>query len=440
MSFLKKSAFTLTTRIIMVILGILSSILIARILGPELNGKAALILNAVNLVFMLGNLGLGSAFTFYIANKKYPIGEIISFSFISSAVLGSLMMLVFLGSMKFKETVWAGIPNEMLLFSCWLIPLHILSNNLLRIVMGFNRIYLLNLCQLTKSATYLLFLIVGVWYLQKGVWGVLIAMLFATVFSIVGMLLSIRKEIRLYFSVNTDLFRNCFSYGIKAYLLMLINFLNYRLDLFLLKYFKGNTEVGYYSLAVGIAEMIWMIPDSTIATLFPTIAESKETDRSSVTLATCRWTLITLFFAVIGIVMVSRYAISLLYGDAYLPSYSPLLYLLPGVIVFPVFKLLGVDMAARGHPGYPALASAIGLIINIFLNILIIPIYGGVGAAISTSVSYMFMAYLMTWIFRNDTGYKNSDIFIIKKDEVVMLKKLMLSLYKKILASLYPLR
>jgi O-antigen/teichoic acid export membrane protein len=153
----------------------------------------------------------------------------------------------------------------------FLVPVSILYNNLTRILMGYNKIYELNAFIPYINIGCLLFF---VWYLRIMVPGVLIALYVSTFGGVFSAGIILRKEIKRFFFINLDLLRDCFNYGIKTYPLLLINFLNYRADLFLLKYFRSTLEVGYYSLAVGIAELIWLIPDSTISTLFPTIVAS----------------------------------------------------------------------------------------------------------------------------------------------------------------------
>jgi O-antigen/teichoic acid export membrane protein len=95
MSYIKKSLSTFATQIIKIILGMASSILIARILGPERNGKVVILMTALNLLFMLGNFGLGSSFTYHIAKGKYKRDEIISLSFVTAMLLGSIGWIIF---------------------------------------------------------------------------------------------------------------------------------------------------------------------------------------------------------------------------------------------------------------------------------------------------------------------------------------------------------
>lgn len=419
MSFIKKSVSTLVTNILLVVFGMLSSIVIARTLGPELNGKVILLTSAVNLLFMLGNLGLGSSFTFFTARKKYQPVELLTFSIFSSILLGLSMVVLFFFSFRFHASLWEEIPSLAIVLGIFLTPLYILNNNLTRIVMGFNRIHEMNICNFISGLLHLISVVILIWGLSLGVQGVIFSIYISSFLGrLLPLLYVLRKEFRLIFRIDNSMVASCFRYGIKVYPLLLINFLNYRADLFLLKYFRTDIEVGYYSLAVGIAELIWLIPNSTMTTLFPTIAASKKKDKSLVTVQACRWSLMLLLFVCLGALIFGKLAITILYGKAYLPSYQPMLWLLPGVFLFPIFKLLTVDLAAQGYPIYGTITSLVALFVNIGLNLFLIPSFGAEGAAISTSISYGIMSLMSIYFFKSFSEYTIKDILFIPLKEM----------------------
>ncbi len=168
-----------------------------------------------------------------------------------------------------------------------------------------------------------------------------------------------------------------------------------------------------------MAELMWIVPNSFVAPLFSKVAKANTVYSSSITLTTCRWSfLFLIILSVFGILLGEKFII-LLYGVEFMPSYDSYIYLLPGVCLFPYFKLLTVDLAARGFPGYGAIASGLALIMNVLFNIILIPIYGGKGAAISTSISYVLMALLATMFYLKVTNEKFSSFFLIEKTELI---------------------
>ncbi len=71
-SFIKNTSITLVTRIVSLGLGIVISILLARILGPENRGIYALIILIPSFAFMFSNMGINSSTVFYMGKGTYP--------------------------------------------------------------------------------------------------------------------------------------------------------------------------------------------------------------------------------------------------------------------------------------------------------------------------------------------------------------------------------
>ena len=233
---------------------------------------------------------------------------------------------------------------------------------------------------------------------------------------------------------GNGLIKEGIAYGIKSHGLLLINFLNYRIDILLLKHFSNDTAVGFYSLAVGMAELMWLVPNATVAPLFSGVAASEAADRSMITMRTVRWSLLFLSALSVGGIFLGRPFIHLLYGAAFLPSYLPFLWLLPGICLFPIFKLLGVDLAARGYPGFGTIASAIALLTNIFANILLIPHMGITGAALASTLSYSCMSLVCLSFFIRVTGCRVRDVFLFDSAEKVILGQYVAQGYRWIMA------
>lgn len=422
MSIIKKSVSTFATSIGLMVVGISSGVIAARLLGPELKGQAALLSTITEFLFMGGSLGLGSAFSFHIAKQHYPSRQILSFALFSSLILGSIAIGIFYLTLPFHFKVWHGVPNHLIFYASLLTVVSIYVNYLMRIAVGYGRIYAMNIGGIAASLTNFSSIILLLFVFDLGLNGMMGSYWLAAMAQMTVLLYVLRDDLPFARFWASGLIRDSISYGLKSQALLLINFLNYRIDMLLLKHFTDATTVGYYSLAVGMAEMMWMVPNAAVAPIFSGVAASEATDRSLITLRTVRWSLILL--CIIGIlgVMLGRYFVELLYGAVYLPSYIPFLYLLPGICLFPLFKLLVVDLAARGNPGFGTIASVVALIVNIVANIFLIPVMGASGAALSSSISYVCMSTLSIFFFIHVTKHRFRDIFIVDSEEIKFIR------------------
>jgi O-antigen/teichoic acid export membrane protein len=427
MSFLRRSLSTFGTQVFLMVMGMATGIITARVLGPELKGQAAMLTMIAQILFMIGGMGLGSAFSFFIAKKLFPPRQILTFALVSAVLFGSVGITVFYTTWHWHAGVWSGIPDRLVFYAALLAITYIYANYLTRIVVGFGRIYSMNMGDLAHSLVNFFGVVLLLLVLDFGLEGVMIVFWVAPLAQVAVLLYVLRGDLRPTRFWRGGLLRASLDYGIKSHALLLINFLNYRLDMLLLKYYSDASAVGFYSLAVGMAELMWLVPNAAVAPLFSGVASSDAGDCSRVTLRTVRWSLIFLVIMALGGVLVGRPFIALLYGADFLPSFVPFLWLLPGICLFPIFKLLTVDLAARGYPGYGTVASAAALATNIGGNILLIPRMGMAGAALATTISYSCMSLLCLVFFVRKTGYGLRDIFLIEAEERQIIRQFVTS-------------
>jgi O-antigen/teichoic acid export membrane protein len=97
------------------------------------------------------------------------------------------------------------------------------------------------------------------------------------------------------------------------------------------------------------------------------------------------------------------------------------LVLLPGAVSFSVAKVMISFLAGRGRPGLISIGTILSLILNLGLNIVLIPIYGIVGAALASLVSYTFQAAVAVFFASRLSGQSPLSLFVPGKEEVVLL-------------------
>jgi O-antigen/teichoic acid export membrane protein len=99
-----------------------------------------------------------------------------------------------------------------------------------------------------------------------------------------------------------------------------------------------------------------------------------------------------LFFAV-------PYLITFIYGSQFAPSIQVVQLILPGILFIIIFKVLNGHLSGIGKPYISALVFAPPVVINIILNFYWIPLYGGLGAAMATNVSYTLGAIALLIVY-----------------------------------------
>jgi O-antigen/teichoic acid export membrane protein len=83
---------------------------------------------------------------------------------------------------------------------------------------------------------------------------------------------------------------------------------------------------------------------------------------------------------------------------AFGPSIPPLLVLLPGVVVLSSGSVVGSYVSGIGRPGISSTVAVIAVVVNIAANLVLIPRFGIIGAALASLISYSLSSLLLTVI------------------------------------------
>lgn len=197
-----------------------------------------------------------------------------------------------------------------------------------------------------------------------------------------------------------------------SYLLLL------RLDQFLLESYLDVTAVGIYAAAVWAAELLWLVPEALNPLLVHSSADATSSERNGVAARAVRLGLGATALAAIVLAAVSGPLLALLRDGAFQPAIVPLRALLPGVVAFAPGVILAGDFIGRGRPQWNTQASAITVVANVLLCVVMIPRWGIVGAAWASSTAYALGSLIMLLRFRQLTGVSWFDLLVPRFDDL----------------------
>ncbi len=169
-----------------------------------------------------------------------------------------------------------------------------------------------------------------------------------------------------------------------------------RIDQVMLGQMAGDGEVGVYAAAVRVAEIWYFIPVAIVSSVFPDIVRSRDAGEDFFygRLQRLYNLLAFLGYAVaLPMTFLSGWTVNLLFGASYAAA-GPML----AVLVWAgLFANIGVArnayLLAVNKPRLLLYAVLTGAVSNVLLNLLLIPSYGGMGAAFASCVSYWFAAH-----------------------------------------------
>ena len=431
-SLLYSSVHSFATSILSIVIGLVSSIVIARGFGPTAKGSADLIVATGTLLAMVFGLSLQSGIVYVVARGRAVInGLLIRLALI--ALFQTLLATIALVGLVRTTLAPALVPPESERWGVIAIALLVLgillSGHYRNVLIGLQEIPRVNLINLYGQIVTLIAILVFIyaaWFRSQQltaealVWvqvGGSMAIVFLFLWTLRPWLTgSIRQESGL---------SEVITYSLPSYLANMAQFLNYRLDIFFVSYFVGVKGVGLYSLAVGIAQLLWLVSGATSQVLLPDVAASA--DRVSAQQRTARVARLSLWLSIVlagGLVIGGDMLLPLVFGAAFRESVPALMWLLPGVTIFSIANVIGSYLAGIGKPHLNLAVALVGLVVTVALDFVLIPWLGIIGAAIASTLSYLATTLAIIAIFVHETRMPAGRVLLITGEDLNLISEM----------------
>jgi O-antigen/teichoic acid export membrane protein len=402
------ASVTFMARSLALVIGVVSSVIVARALGPAGKGEYALIILIPLLFQTVGGLGLDQAVVYLVARRRDEASSIAATLAAASFGLGSILLAVYAGLSALapyqRYLATSGVDAPLVWILIALLPVTLTMQVLASAILGLERYRDFNLATLVAPAANLLLLLVLVVGMDRGVGGAVLAAGGSALCGLAAAMAFLRQAAPGPIRRVPGILRDALSYGSRIHVANVAWFLHYRADMFLVSFMAGPAALGFYAAAVGLAEKLYMAPSAVGTVLFPRIASAGAEEARRVTPVASRHTFwLTLGLSLILALMAWPLVYGL-YGADFLPSVLLLWLLLPGVVSLSVGRVLSADLGGRGLPGTLVMANGSMAIVNLVLNLWWIPIWGAAGAAAATSISYTAAVYLLGRRYRRESG------------------------------------
>jgi O-antigen/teichoic acid export membrane protein len=173
----------------------------------------------------------------------------------------------------------------------------------------------------------------------------------------------------------------------------------YRIDTVLLSLMENTAVVGWYGAGYRIFDTLIFLPSLVIsAIMYPVFAKLSVHSESSLKIAVEKSMNFLLFFGIpiaIGCIVAAPNIIGFLYHRTEFINAVPVLQALaPGLLFLYINSVLSSTMLSTKQEKKITIMAAIALIFNLGLNLILIPLYRHVGAAIVTSLTELLLTCL----------------------------------------------
>lgn len=393
--YFKNTSWMMGEQFLRIISGLFVGIWVARYLGPEQFGLFSYALAFTAIFSGMAKLGLDGIIVRELINnpekRDIYLGTAFWLKIIGAIiVMGVMAAIVPFTSNDATTNLFIFIIAAGLVFQSFeVVEFHFQSLVLAKIVT------ICKIIQLSLSVITKIYLVLTEAELY---WFVLV-----TVFDAISLAVSysiayrLQKDRTFYKKFNLNIAKELLNNSWPLMISSVVVMVYMRIDQIMIKEILGEREVGIYSAAVRLSEAFYFIPVIITASLFPAILNAKAINRELyINRMQCLYTFMiwTALFIAIPVSLLSEWIVNILFGAAYTESAVILaIHIWAAIFVFLTVSS-GKYLTSEGLTKKILYRNSSGMILNVILNLILIPKYGCVGAAISTLMSWAFAGYI----------------------------------------------
>ena len=430
MNFLKGFTITGFSTILITLVAFFNNVIVTRQIGADGRGKYVVISNIIVILSLLLGEGIRRTNTLLISEDKRNLAKLVVQTLIYAFVISVLFLLFYFIDSIWK-TIFPNITDNLFFITLVITVIIILWRAFQAIFLGLGKIIEFNMLQIISTVTIFLINLVGIYFFNFGLLHVVLATLAGAVISFFLSLVLLNIKIsRQDFSY--DFFKKKSSkLSAKSTLSAIEIYLTLKVDVFIINFFLNSAMAGIYSIALIFTEMFQKIPNIAGPLLITKSANDKTRSSEYITARIFRIVLAFDIVASLLLVIIGKDLIVFLFRNEFEYSYYVLLFLLPAIVLYGPGTIIHAYFMGKGFPIKSLIINGIVALLNIFANIILIPVYGIIVAAIISSITYSLWTLLFLVYFRNVSNIPYQKILILQMEDISDISKSIKKLIRK---------
>jgi O-antigen/teichoic acid export membrane protein len=401
------------------------SIILSRVLGAAGFGLYSAILVVPVMVIGFTQLGIRRSTIYHIGNKLLPEDHIVSALFILLLYTSTLSIFICGFVYFFSDT----IPFDPLIIVLVLLTIPLLLTNIFAggVFLGKEDIRRASLLNAGPTILTMVFTVLFVLVLKLSVLGAFIAIALANLLMALFTYRTIFGVLKytITWKYHEGIMKSMIKLGIVNAFAVFVMQLNYRMDVLMLKKLSALEQVGFYSLAMQIAEQLWHIPYAIESIVLSRSANTQDERFVHRTVASIfRVSIIIGLVSGLAIFFLAPVVVPLVFGKEYESSVRMIQVVLPGILILVGFRILNSRLTGMGKPQIAIYTFVPALLINFILNLFLIPRYGGIGAAWATNVSYAVGSIAFLVIYSKMVNMPVREIFTYRSSDFLFFRNI----------------
>ena len=383
-----------------------TSILLSRVLGPEGRGDYILILTSAGFLVQFFTFGIESSITHFIASSKINVSKLMISVLIFVALIIFLIITGTLLVSFYTNRLLIPSPNiHYYVILIFLVLFTFLQNVLVSILNGvkaFRTVIIIstltNILILISSLMFFVF-----WKDKPGITIPLLYVTAAVHFTITMLYIyNFTKYVHLKKGsglMNRKEMNWFFTYAFISFAGSVIQYLNYKMDFWVINYYWGSSSLGIYSLSASLAQLLWILPQSVATIMFPMTSFYKHDELVTITERLVRISVFITFLIVLPLFILAPFFIPFLFGGEFSDSAVYFRQFLIGIFPFIVIKILASVFAGIGKVSYNLVAAIVGFIAGSIAYLILIPRLGLTGGVVGSIISYVLTTSVAVYYY-----------------------------------------
>lgn len=416
------AAATYGTNVAAAVLSLGNVLLVARALGASGRGQVALLMTIPLVTSALASLGVQEANANLGAAHPRLRPALATNSVLLALGLGAVAGLAVMGLVSAFPGVGGDVDPHLLWVALGAIPLLVLKLYLNLLAQSDYRFGITNLAWLVGPVTTVTLngtmAITGVLTVD----GAIVVWILGQVLAIGLLVGSVARHFG-FGRPDLALARRTLSFGAKSHIGRSLGIGSYRIDQWFVGGLAGSRELGYYSVAVAWAELLFYLPGVIVLLQRPDLVRATRAEAAHIAAQMLRRALYLSVLAGAALAVAAPVLCIVVFGDEFRSSVNDLRVLAASAVGIVVLELLTCALVAQRRPLLASGAMATGFAVTLAGDLLLIPSLGGLGAALATSAAYSVGGVVVLIVFCRALGARPSDLVPRRADLAWYLRK-----------------
>jgi O-antigen/teichoic acid export membrane protein len=414
------------SRIGVTVAGALTTIIVARLLGPSGWGSYFVAQSLIVMLMGATTLGVEHGIVYFVSSGRWDPRAAYAAALRLAALMGLAGAVIGFGVRLLVPSAFAGLSVGLIQIALLGLPFALAWFYATYVALATDRYESYMLMPVLQAILAFAFAVPGAIFFDLK--GAVIGMTLSTVVVGGGSALWALRRLPRVSTAGTGQLRRAISFGIKGYAANALQSLNYRLDLFVLSAVASTVVVGQYSLAVAVTSLLWLLPRALSDVLFPRVARlsvgDQEVTREMVETKSLRHVSLVVATTTLLLAAVLELLVVPVFGESFRPAIGLGLILLPGAAAIGISSVLAATVVGRGKPMYSLYGTLVTTPLTIVLYATLIPWIHARGAALASTLSYLSGFLLMCWFYRRVTGRSVLPLLVPTRSEFEDLRAL----------------